>query len=88
MHRKPVMDSPPPFELFKFSPDDWPGSPDEATWLPAYQRWCTARHTWEADQPGWLGSPVDQLSDEHRTRIQWMQRHPLADEHGNWLTCF
>lgn len=83
-HRKQWV-SPPPDELLKFNPDDWPGSPDEKTWLPAYYRWLTARHTWEADQPGWLGTPIGRLSEEHLTRIQWMGRHPLADEHGNWL---
>ncbi len=68
------------------APTSHPRRAAEAAWLPAYYRWRRARHTWEADQPGWVGSPVNQLSDEHRTRIQWMQRHPLADEHGNWLT--
>ena len=78
MHRKkPIMDSPPPGELLNFDPDNWPGSPDEATWHPAYERWCAARHAWDSDHPGRLGAPVEQLQVEYGTRHELMQRWPL-----------
>jgi len=79
MHRKPTTtDNPPPAELLKFKPEDWPGTPDERTWLPAYHRWKTARRTWDTDIPGQLGRVVDRMRHERRTRDEWMQRQPPA----------
>ena len=71
-----TTDSPPPAELLTFKPEDWPGTPDEKTWLPAYHRWKTARRTWDTDTPGSLGRVVDRMRHERRTRNEWMQRHP------------
>ena len=78
MHRRPTRDDgPPPVELLRFRPDNWPGSPDETTWYPAYQRWCGARSAWEDRHPGRLGGLTERLQDEHETRHRLMQAWPL-----------
>src|SRR5687768_12202224 len=79
MHRKPTTNNhPPPAELLRFRAADWPGSPEETTWYPGYQRWCAARQQWDSSEhPGWLGDPAEQLRDEHQTRRELMQHWPL-----------
>ena len=76
-HRKPPTDSPPPDELLEFRQHNWPGSPEETTWYPAYERWCAARSTWEDQHPGWLGDLTERLQAEHEARHRLMQAWPL-----------
>jgi hypothetical protein len=78
MHRRPTRDDgPPPVELLKFRPDNWPGSPDETTWYPGLERWCAARSAWEDQHPGWWGDLIERLRDEYETRHELMRRWPL-----------
>jgi hypothetical protein len=80
MHRKPPRDDVlAPIELLRFNPDDWPGTAHETTWYPAYERWCTARSTWEDQHPGWLGDAVERLRDEYETQHELMQAWPLEE---------
>lgn len=69
MRRRAPEPEPVPQRFQRFSPDEWPGEPEEAI-----RAWGDARKAWARANPGTLGDSIDQarfvLAERRRYRAE------------------